>query len=72
MHKAVDKVENLRQQGKFSTALTDYSTRKGEIPVNHDTFGLIRLLLFVLILGAFIGFCAIETYPAELFRTYLP
>lgn len=40
--------------------------------MNHDTFGLIRLMLFVLILGAFVGFCAVETYPAELFRTYLP
>lgn len=40
--------------------------------MNRDTFGLIRLMLLVLILGAVIGFCAIETTPAELSRTYLP
>lgn len=40
--------------------------------MNHDTFGLIRVMLFVLILAAVIGCCAIETNPAELPQTYLP
>lgn len=40
--------------------------------MNHDTFGLIRVVLFIVLIFAFIGFCAIETNPAELPQTYLP
>ena len=40
--------------------------------MNHDTFGLIRATLFVLLIVAFVGFCTIEATPADLPQTYLP
>lgn len=40
--------------------------------MKHDTFALIRATLLVLLILAFIGFCAIETTPADLPQTYLP
>lgn len=40
--------------------------------MNHDTFGLIRVTLFVLLIAAFVGCCAIEATPADLPQTYLP
>lgn len=40
--------------------------------MNHDTFGLIRVTLFVLLIAAFVGFCTIEATPAERSQTYIP
>ncbi len=40
--------------------------------MNRAAFGLIRVLLFIVLIVAFVGFCAIETTPADLPQTYLP
>ena len=40
--------------------------------MNRNTFDLFRVVLFVLLIVAFVGLCAIETTPADLPQTYLP